>query len=111
MFFTDTELEMTRALVQCRFLPGSREKKFASNLCEFTGPVTERQRWYVYYFIYRFRRQISRISPGLISIAQAYLVINPESPPKKDGARDKLKPVKIKVAKVKWSDPAQLKLF
>ncbi len=83
MKLTDEELKMTNAIGACRFLPGSAEKRFAHAMDGFTGEVTERQRWYVYYYCYRFRRQMIGAERELVTVAEKFLDANPEAPPKK----------------------------
>jgi hypothetical protein len=73
--FSESEIELSRALGSCSFPPGTNQKRFAQNMAGYTGLVTERQRWYLYKMVVRYRRQIA---PHLVARAILWLAENPE---------------------------------
>jgi hypothetical protein len=85
--FSESEIELSRALGSCSFPQGTAQKRFARNMNGYTGLITERQRWYLYRMVVRYRRQIA---PNLVARAILWLAENPE-PPKR--ARTVAKPL------------------
>jgi hypothetical protein len=81
--FSESEIELSRALGSCLFPPGTNQKRFAQNMAGYTGLITERQRWYLYKMVVRYRRQIA---PHLVARAILWLAENPE-PPKRTVAK------------------------
>jgi hypothetical protein len=75
--FSESEIELSRALGSCSFPPGTNQKRFAQNMAGYTGLITERQRWYLYRMVVRYRRQIA---PHLVARAVLWLAENPEPP-------------------------------
>jgi len=75
--FSESEIELSRALGSCSFPPGTAQKRFARNMDGYTGLITERQRWYLYRMVVRYRRQIA---PHLVARAILWLAENPEPP-------------------------------
>jgi hypothetical protein len=107
--FSESEIELSRALGSCSFPPGTAQKRFACDMDGYTGLITERQRWYLYRMVVRYRRQIA---PHLVARAILWLAENPE-PPKRTVAKplvsDKLQ--RKMLATVIESKIQQLDLF
>jgi hypothetical protein len=107
--FSESEIELSRALGSCSFPPGTAQKRFARDMDGYTGLITERQRWYLYRMVVRYRRQIA---PHLVARAILWLAENPE-PPKRTVAKplvsDKLQ--RKMLATVIESKIQQLDLF
>ncbi len=55
---TEHEQFMASQLAACKFLPGSFQKRFAYSMAGYEGSLTKRQRWYLYFLVHRYRKQI-----------------------------------------------------
>lgn len=105
--FTELELKLTELLAGCRFLPGCWQKRFAKNMHGYTGNVTAKQRWYLYYLVYRYRKQIG---PKAIIPAAEFLKRYPHCPITKfEVKQESIKHVTI--PEKPDPDNSQLKLF
>ena len=83
---SERERYAIQRLAKCRFLPGSREKRFARDMAALadsdTPHITARQRAYLWIMVYRYRRQISdeRLVAEANACAAAAIVSIPEEP-------------------------------
>lgn len=87
---TNTELRIIRALKNCRFLPGSFDKKL-SNEFPLKG-VSPLQRYWCYKLGYKYRKQIN--NPELTRICKEFLDNNAEPISRKEAAKIIRKAVK-----------------
>lgn len=71
---TDREIKLTKALEQCKFIPGSFDKSFAQHMAHIAKQspefnISPRQSYCLYRMALRYRRQITDIEiPTLAEI-------------------------------------------
>jgi len=93
------------ALARCRFLPGSREKKFARDIAGIdSSKLSPLQIWNLHRLCIRYRKQIGQ--PHLIMQSNIYMMHNPTPPMSRREAQKQInKALKAPI------EPFQLKLF
>ncbi len=75
-----TEIEIINRLLKCRYLPGSFDKKFPSQIN--LKDVSPLQKWWVYKLGYKYRKQIKSDIYALI--CKNYLDYNPQPMSRKE---------------------------
>lgn len=96
---TDLEKYAAKYLAACTFRMASFDKRFAKDMeSRITDPeakITERQRYFLWYHINRYRRQLA--DQRLVSHAQRFLAEHLEPVP--DRPEKKKRPHKVKLPK------------
>ncbi len=76
MKLTDTEIQILNALKDCRYLPGSFEKKFSRELDpEHVSPL---QQWNLHRLCVKYRKQIG--NDILLVLSRSFMARNPKAP-------------------------------
>jgi len=104
---TEQELYFANLLARCNFPYKQWDGKFAVALVKNTGDLTQRQRWFFYFLLRKYRKQIGY---SAIPFSNGFLCMYPICPPKNNTDRADNKSGKLATEKVKSAD-SQLNLF
>lgn len=83
MIATKTEVQILNRLLQCRYLPGTFDKKFPRQIDIMN--VSPLQKWWIYKLGYKYRKQIG--NDALEFICKNYIDSNEEPITRKEAAR------------------------
>ena len=94
---SETEIQILQALLGCRYLPGSFDKKFPRQID--VNNISPRQQYWIYRLGYKYRKQIR--NDAIETICRMYLNSTPEPLTRRQA--EKLAKGKKEVAPVKFN--------